>query len=71
MTVATVALDSSSLACYIVAILHRPLVYTDLAFIMGQCVARAVVERGYKYGGIDFELLNRSRHLFIQFACEE
>jgi len=35
-------------------ILHRPTHYTDLAYIMAQCVYRAVHERGYKYGGRQF-----------------
>ena len=32
-------------------IVHRPTLYTNLAYIIAQCVFRAVHERGYKYGG--------------------
>jgi len=42
-------------------ILHRPTNYTSLAYIIAQCVYRAVHERGYKYGGIDYEQQDKTR----------
>ena len=36
-------------------IVNRPTFYSSLAYIIIQCVCRAVHERGYKYGGKDYE----------------
>jgi|GEM_PF-2837297 len=36
-------------------IINRPVLYTSLAYVIHQCVYRAVHERGYKYGGKDWE----------------
>jgi len=42
-------------------IIKRPTFYTCLAYVINQCVYRAVHERGYKYGGKDWEGQNAAR----------